>query len=251
MRADTDSTSLLILLDLTAAFDTVDHNILLQRLHSTICLKGIALTWFTSYLTDRTEYVALGQAKSNTHRVTCGIPQGSVLGPTLFNLYMFPLSHAIGKHGISFHCYADDAQLYVKTNPAPSAPLLLSALCTCLEEIEVWMKRNFLQLNRSKTESILVGTPNPTSITFSGQNIPLSASVTNFGVKMDSTHSFEMQINHLCKTSFLHLRNIAKASSSRMQKSLSTPPPKIEYCNALLIGIHAQTLKRLQYMPGS
>lgn len=107
MTADTSSTSFLILLDLTAAFGTVDHNILLYRLHSTFCLTDTALTWFALYLTDRTEYVALGEAKSNTHRVTCVILQGSVLGSTLFNLHMLTIGHVISKHRISFHCYVD------------------------------------------------------------------------------------------------------------------------------------------------
>ena len=137
----------------------MDHNILLQRLHSTIGLTDTTHKWFTSYLTGRTEHVALGKAKSDTHNVTCGVPQGSVLGPTLFTLYMLPLGQVTRNHGIAFHCYADDTQLYLKTNPTPSTPLPLSTLTTCLEEIEAWMKLNFLQLNSSKTEAILVGTP--------------------------------------------------------------------------------------------
>lgn len=189
MTADAGSPSLLILLDLTAAFDTVDHHILLHLLHSSTGLSDTTLAWFTSYLTDRTQYVSLGGAKSDTHSVTCGVPQGSVLGPTLFTLYMLPLGHVISRHGISFHCYADDTQLYIKTNPTPS--VALSTLSTCLEEIKTWMAANFLQLNSSKTEAILVGTPHQTrsstitSITFSGHDIHLSSSVTNLCVRID------------------------------------------------------------------
>lgn len=172
MAADTGSPSLLILLDLTAAFDTVDHTILLHRLKYTIGLSENVHRWFISYLTDRTEYVALGKAKSLTHNVTCGVPQGSVLGPTLFSIYMLPLGKIISRHGISFHCYADDTQLYLRTTPT-SASLPTSTLTTCLEEIEAWMKLNFLQLNSSKTDAILIGTPHQlrsstiTSINFS------------------------------------------------------------------------------------
>ena len=122
MAADVGSPSLLILLDLTAAFDTVHHDILLTRLHQ-IGLSASALNWFHSYLSERSEYVSLGREKSRTHTVTCGVPQGSVLGPTLFTLYMLPLGHIITQHGIAFHCYADDTQLYLKINPPPPTGL--------------------------------------------------------------------------------------------------------------------------------
>ena len=262
MAADSGSPSLLILLDLTAAFDTVDHNILLHRLQHTIGLSDNVLNWFTSYLTDRTEHVALGKARSLTHKVICGVPQGSVLGPTLFTLYLLPLGRVISKHGISYHCYADDTQLYLRTTSTSTTPLPTSTLTTCLEEIEAWMTLNFLHLNSSKTEAILVGTPHQlrsstiTSITFSGQNIPLSASVTNLGVKIDPQLTFDTHIKHLCKTSFYHLRNIAKlrptltlADAEKLVHFFVSS--RLDYCNALLIGISGRSIQRLQYIQNS
>ena len=262
MTADTGSPSLLILLDLTAAFDTIDHNILLHRLHSTIGISDSAQNWFTSYLTNRTEHVAIGSARSATHNVTCGVPQGSVLGPTLFTLYMIPLGHIINRHGISFHSYADDTQLYLSTKPTPSTPLPLSSLTSCLEEIEAWMKQNFLQLNSSKTEAIQFGTQHQvksstiTSISFSGQNTPLSTSVINLGVRMDPHLTFDSHIKHLCKTSFFHLRNIAKlrpmitlADAEKLIHAFVSS--RLDYCNALLIGIPSYSLQRLKYIQNS
>uniref|UniRef100_A0A8D3CAG4 Reverse transcriptase domain-containing protein n=1 Tax=Scophthalmus maximus TaxID=52904 RepID=A0A8D3CAG4_SCOMX len=149
ISSDTGSPSLLILLDLSAAFDTVDHDILLNRLHLTTGLTDTALNWFQSYLTNGTENISLGPSKSNPHTVTCGVPQGSILGPIL---YLIPLGQVISRHGLSFHCYADDTQLYVNATaatPPSSSPPSPSKLIMCLEEIKVWMEHNFLQLNSS------------------------------------------------------------------------------------------------------
>lgn len=142
-----------MLLDLTAAFDTIDHNILISRLEHCVGIKGAALQWFRSYLGERTFSVRLGEFVSSTASLVCGVPQGSILGSILFSLYILPLGSIFRKHGISFHCYADDSQLYLplKRNNANSiAPLL-----RCLEDIKAWMASNFLKFNEEKTEIIL------------------------------------------------------------------------------------------------
>uniref|UniRef100_A0A3B3HT49 Reverse transcriptase domain-containing protein n=1 Tax=Oryzias latipes TaxID=8090 RepID=A0A3B3HT49_ORYLA len=257
MAADQGSPSLLILLDLSAAFDTVDHGILLNRLHTTVGLSGNILNWFKSYLTNRTEYVALGNAKSHTHTVTCGVPQGSVLGPSLFTIYISPLGQIIRKHNISIHCYADDTQLYVKMNSTPT--ITSSALQACLEEIEAWMAENSLQFNSNKTEAILIGTPHQIktsstkSILVSGHNIPLSSPVINLGVKIDSTLTFDHHIRHLSKVSFFHLKNIAKLRPSLTQSDAEKlihafVSSRLDYCNALLVGIPGRSLEKLQHI---
>ncbi len=91
-NSDSGKISVLVLLDLSAAFDTVDHNILLERLENWVGLSGMALKWFRSYLEGRGYYVSIGEHKSKWTSMTCGVPQGSILAPLLFSLYMLPLS---------------------------------------------------------------------------------------------------------------------------------------------------------------
>lgn len=179
LAADRGCVSLLVLLDLSAAFYTIDHNILINRLKST-GVQGQALQWFKSYLTDRYQFVNINVQPSQVSSVKYGVPQGSVLGPLLFTIYMLPLGDIIRRHGISFHCYADDTQLYISTKPDETSEL--SKLTECIKDIKNWMTNNFLLLNSDKTELLLIG---PKSRT---QQIPqLNLQLEGYKVSFSST----------------------------------------------------------------
>ncbi len=153
LSSDCGCISLLVLLDLSAAFDTIDHNILLNRLENYIGIRGSALAWLKSYLSDRHQFVAVNEEVSYQSQVLYGVTQGSVLGPLLFTLYMLPLGDIIRKHSVSFHCYADDTQLYI--SPRPDETYQFAKLTECIVDIKNWMTSNFLLLNSGKTEVLI------------------------------------------------------------------------------------------------
>ena len=108
---------LLVLLDLSAAFDTVDHEVLINRLSSKFGFRGQALAWFRSYLSNRSQCVTINNHQSADKELKFGVPQGSVLGPVLFTMYTSPLGEIIQKRGINYYLYADDTQLYLSFHP--------------------------------------------------------------------------------------------------------------------------------------
>jgi len=136
---------------LSSAFDTVDHEVLLQRLRLTFGIDNIAHRWFQSYLSDRHQHVGRGTTRSSIVQLVCGVPQGSVLvGPVLFVLYTTDLISLIESHGLTPHLYADDKQIFGSCLPA-AVNTLSSENSECISDVAAWMKSNRLQLNSDKT----------------------------------------------------------------------------------------------------
>ena len=108
LNTDAGRTTVLVLLDLSTAFDTVDHHILLHQLKHWVCFSGAVIKWLQSYLQGRSYFVAIENYTPKPATLTCGVPQRSILGPLLFDLYMLPLGQILRKNSMCNHNYADD-----------------------------------------------------------------------------------------------------------------------------------------------
>ena len=148
---------MLVLLDLSAAFDTIDHDNLFCILEKYVGICGNALKLIKSYFSNRTQRVQI-DVLSDFANIICGVPQGPVLGPLKFCLYLVPLSTILRYQNIGYHVYADDTQLYVSIKCKQQLEAI-SKLNSCLADIRRWMITNKLKINDSKTEFIVYGSP--------------------------------------------------------------------------------------------
>lgn len=258
---DSGKSVLLVLLDLSAAFDTIDHNILLDRLQTLIGVKSNALKWFKSYISGRLQKVVIRNSISEQVPLDVGVPQGSVLGPLLFLLYILPLGRLIKKYGVSYHGYADDTQLYIEFDPKSEECLAtaINTLETCISEIRNWMVINKLKLNDDKTELQIVASPhhyskilasNP-SIRIGDSIVHPSATVKNLGVIVDSNLHMKRQITSVTRSMYFHMRGIRHIRHyldiETLKKAVMTLViSRLDYANSLLAGITNSGLHRLQ-----
>jgi len=155
--ADHGKATRLFPLDLSAAFDTIDHPNILHRLAHNFGITGSVFTWVQSYLTGRSQIVRLGSHSSNPTHCLVGVPQGSVLGPLLFTIYTSPISHITEAHNIQQHQYADDTQLFL-TLTSSNVHAQVSTLESCLSSLQTWFCANSMILNPDKSNSILFAT---------------------------------------------------------------------------------------------
>ena len=261
---DTDGGTVLMLLDLSAAFDTIDHTKLLRRLQS-LGVQGSALNWFRSYLSGRNQSVYVNKVKSKSRELPYGVPQGSVLGPILFTLYTLPLGDIASKYGLRVHIYADDTQLYVAFKPNDSTSLgrEINHLQQCFDEIKQWMTDNLLKLNSDKTELLISINKNkqqPTQakndIIIGGESIAPSLSIRNLGAYFNVPMDHKDFISSKCKAGWYTLHNIKRVRSLLTREACETlinayVTSKLDYCNCLLYGVPAKMLERLQKVQNS
>lgn len=185
-----------MLLDLSAAFDTIDHQVFLSQLRNEYSMDGNVVGWMKSYLEGRKQCVHIAGAPSHQVDLHYGFPQGSCIGPFGFKLYTKPLTSIAERHGISIHLYADDTQLYTSFNPEDSEQAM-ERLELCIEEIRIWMESNYLKLNDSKTEFMIFGAPKDVAqvsawtVTVGDHEILPSTSARNIGAYLDTEMRME------------------------------------------------------------
>ncbi|KAF7655599.1 hypothetical protein LDENG_00053600 [Lucifuga dentata] len=225
---------------------------MINRLNQLAGVSRSPLNWFSSYLTDRSFSVAVNQFVSDSSASSCGVPQGSVLGPILFLLYMLPPGQVINQFSkISYHFYADDIQLYFSFRPDETH--ILATLNQCLSTIKHWLADHFLQLNTGKTEVMFFAPNNATQsirdcigvLGFSTQS-----NLQNLGVTLDKSLSLDSHVRQLTQSCFFHLRNIAKLrniSKTKMGMLIHDIISScLDYCNALFTCLNKASLHLLQ-----
>ena len=248
----------LVSLDLSAAFDTVDHAILLEVLHKRFAVEGEALQWFGSYLTGRTVSVRVGADISGPNGFHCGVPQGSVAGATEFISYTEDFQELMIIHSVNYHLYADDSQLSRWTSVA-NVDVCRSEISECVMAVQQWCASRRLQLNSDKTELIWFGT-RATLSRFQKDDLSIHvgstvvAPVDNIrilGVQLDSNLDMRKHISQVASACFFHLRRLRQMrkilSREHRQRLVSAVIlSRIDYCNAILVGLPDVTLLPLQ-----
>ena len=241
LSADNKNVSILVLLDLSAAFDTIDHCILIDRLKDCFGLDGTVLNWLKSYLTERKQCVKINSSFSSELPLLFGVPQGSVLGPLLYTLYTAPLGFIIKSHNLNYHFYADDSQLYLSIKPSNVNDLVFS-LEKCILEVKDWMEKNKLKLNEEKTEVVLINPKNYdvniSSLKIGDEDIIFNEKAKNLGVYLDKDLNMNFQITNLSKAIYLDIRKLKHISKSVSNSCLKTLAAsfilsRLDYCNAL------------------
>ena len=255
---DNGNVSFLTMLDLSAAFDTIDHKILFHRLSNTFGINDTVLNWFKSYLHGRYQRVKICDHYSSDVPVVYGIPQGSVLGPLIFLMYIFPISDVVNINDFSYHQYADDMQLYTSCKP-DSVMQAADKITSTTSLINDWMSANKLKMNNDKTEIILCGTNpkrklvNIDSIDIGDVNVALSSEVKDLGVMIDSGFSFNKHVSFLRRSCYYQIRrisNIRPFISVQSAKSLAVSLilSKLDYCNSLFFDMSDENFNALQLL---
>ena len=260
---DKNKTIALLLLDLSSAFDLLDHNILIKKLESDYGIIGDALAWFKSYLNKRSYSVKINSSTSSKSYIWFGVPQGSILGPILFILYTKDLEYIAKLYGLSIQLYADDSQLYIGFSYLNKEEMttVTNNIEKCLAHIKSWMVNHFMKLNEDKTELLILGKNKVLKDTDDivlrflneeiGQTVFDKDNGKSLGVMLDSNLSMNRHISMIRKSTFLTLSNLRTfghflSEDLKITLIKTLILSKLDYSNALYGELNKGSLKRLQ-----
>jgi hypothetical protein len=248
----------LVLLDLSAAFDTVDHKLLIEVLKNRFSFDGIALDWFQSYLDNRSQTFMFGNVESMTYAVNSSVPQGSVLGPLEFVAYTEDMVEIMRQHQLRHHKYADDTQLHAHSTVNNVHSILLQ-LQNCIAEVRDWCASRRLQLNDAKTELAWFGSranltklaSSDCSLFVGGNIIKSSTAIRDLGVLFDSELTLKHHGNKVVSSCYFHIRRLRQVSrcvGQDVMKQLASAfiLSRLDYCNSILAGLPKSTIATLQ-----
>ena len=249
-----------MIVDLSAAFDTVDHSLLLNMLQFKYCITGSALKWLKSFLSDRTQRVRVGDCLSESLIVVFGVAQGSVLGPLLFNMYCSSINDVFSSCGFESYGYADD-NIGTRIFPASaSLSIFHDIVPNCLQSIKQWADSHFFKLNANKTKVMVFGNTTfmsefnlHTFRNFDGSVIPISKEVNLLGVSLDPTLSMDCYVSNIISSVNLTLRNIKAIRKFLNKKAVETLvhsliTSKLDSCNVLLMRMTKKNMSKLQLL---
>ena len=257
---DTHQHVIVVLLDLTAAFDTLDHQILLQRFHNRYGITGTAFRWMESYFHERQQCIRLDGVCSEWKFVRRGAPQGSVFGPMAFSYYSTPVEEIIKAHDLECMVYADDSQIYCCFDDQ-DMDISVSRIEKCVIDIRSWMIRNHLMLNDTKTEVLHLtsrfgSTPEIPPLHVGDIDVSPSAYARNLGVVIDQHVTMNRHVNNVCRNASFALYNIGKlrpyldeASTKTLVHAFVTS--RLDSCNSLLYGLPQNITDKLQKVQNS
>ena len=251
--------SVVILLDLSAAFDTVDHDKLLDILQKQIGIGGTAIKWFESFLKGRTQKVKIGDTFSETDELLYGVAQGSVLGPILFKIYIRSLYDYVEPAKFRIEGFADDHQMIKQFIITLQRKALGADIVNCMNHIAVWMNEYFLRLNATKTKFLIIAPPSIQKeivirgVFLANECIRFVESAKNLGIILDSVLSFSDQVNNVVKSCFAIIRKLSQIkgflTEEHLQQLVSSDIfSTLDYCNALYFGMSSKLMRKLQHV---
>lgn len=248
----------LVLLDFSKAFDKIDHQLLIKKLSNNFLFSSSASRLILSYLSDRCQTVELDSFVSSVRKIISGVPQGSVLGPFLFMMFINDLTHVINY--CRYHMFADDLQIY-KFCSLKDIPNCIEKVNQDIQSILLWSKTNKLDLNSTKTQCILIAasdrcTDNLPKIMVDGLEVKFSSTVNNLGIHLDKTLCWSFHVESICKRVTFLLRLLWTTtkylnSKLRLQLVKTYILPHFLYGDIIMFDLQKQYLNYLQMMINS